>query len=83
MAVTLDEPVLVVSLLPRFERLAQLFDGIEGADPQELLFEGADDSLGTAVSLRSAHESGARCDAQERDLVLESIGQVSCRCSVV
>lgn len=47
---TLGEPALVISLLPSFERMAQLFDGREAAHPHELLFERANDSLATAVA---------------------------------
>lgn len=41
-AMTLDEPVLVVDLEPGVERQAQLLDGVEELQPQQLLFERAE-----------------------------------------
>jgi hypothetical protein len=37
MAVALDQPVLVVGLLPSEQRQAQLLDGLETARPKQLL----------------------------------------------
>lgn len=76
MAVALDQPALVIGLLPGDERQAKLFDGVEGADPQELFLECADDALGTAVALGRTHERRVRFDAPEGDLILEVLGAV-------
>ena len=53
------------------ERLAQLLDGVEAAQPEQVLLERADEALDAAVALGLAHERGRACDAEEGELVLE------------
>src|SRR3954454_12252744 len=55
-AVPLDDPGSVVGLLEGLERQAQLLDGREGADPQQVLLQGPDEALGAAVPFGLAHE---------------------------
>ena len=58
MAVALDQPSFVVDLEPGVECEPQFLDGVEGADPQQLLLECANETLGTAVPLGRSHEGG-------------------------
>src|SRR4051812_35323981 len=51
--------------------MPQLFDGVEGLHPEEVLLQGADKALGDAVALGLADEGGRALDAEEGDLVLE------------
>src|SRR3954452_19409841 len=57
-AVALDEPGRVVDLPERDQCVAKLLDGVEGAAPEQVLFQGADEALGAAVALRRSHEGG-------------------------
>ena len=75
-AVARDESLLVVELLEVQKGQAQLFDRVEGADPQQVLLERADEALGAAVALRLAHEGGRALDAQEGELPPKVVGQV-------
>src|SRR5215210_7292223 len=72
-AVALDEPLTIVAILESEERLTQGFDGLELLDPEELLFEGADEALGAPVALRLADEGRAARDPQEAQLGLEVV----------
>jgi hypothetical protein len=47
----LDDPGPVVGVLERVERLAQLLDGGEAADPQQVLLQRPDEALDGAVLL--------------------------------
>ena len=49
-AVTRDEPSGVVVGNELLQPAAQVLDGVEGVHPQEVLFEGADEALGDAVT---------------------------------
>jgi hypothetical protein len=49
----LDEPLLVVPPPELPEGLDQLRDGGEVADPEQVLLQGSDKSLGDAIGLRS------------------------------
>lgn len=49
--------------------------GGEGLDPEELLLEGTDEPLGTAVAFRLPHEGRASVDAQEAQLALVGVAQ--------
>src|SRR6201996_5575448 len=75
-AVAFDQPVGVVHLSERQQRLSKFFDGFESPDPEQVLLERADEPLGAAVAFRSAHEGGRTRDAEECDLLLEVIGHV-------
>jgi hypothetical protein len=51
-----DEPSFVVVPGELDERGSQLFDGIEGSHPQQVLLEGSDEALCDAVALGLSHE---------------------------
>src|SRR5690606_17262128 len=72
----LNHPPFVVQLRPLDERTAQLLDGRERADPQQLLLERADGPLRAAVPFRRTDERRARADAEEGDLLLKGIAHV-------
>src|SRR5919112_2751616 len=71
-----DEPGSVVDLPKDEQRLTELLDGVEGAHPQEVLFQGPDEALSAAIPLGGSHEGGRACDAQEGKLLLESLRHV-------
>src|SRR5215207_9512474 len=71
-----DEPGCVVALPKDEQRLTKLLDGVEGAHPQEVLLERADEALRTAISLGGPHEGRRACDAQKGEFLLESVGHV-------
>src|SRR5919199_735937 len=54
--VSFHDPGLIVAVPEREQRLAQLLDGVEVAQPQQVLLHGPDEALGTAIALRGAHE---------------------------
>jgi hypothetical protein len=70
----LDDPGLVVDLLEPVQRQAQLLDGVEAADPQQVLLEGPNEALDTAVALGLAHESRRARDAEEGERALVVVG---------
>jgi hypothetical protein len=69
-----DEPGFVVASGKLDERGSQLFDGVEGPHPQQVLLQGSDESLCDAVALGLAHEGGRSFDSQAFDFVLEIAG---------
>src|SRR3954454_15019710 len=75
-AVPLDDPALVVGLPKGDERQAKLLDRVEAADPQQVLLQGPDEALGTAIALGLAHEGRRALDAKEADLGLEVVADV-------
>src|SRR3954447_16204051 len=72
----LDEPGRVVDLPKDEQRPTELLDGVEGAHPEQVLFQGPDEALGTAIPLGSPHEGRRTLDAQEGKLLLEGVGHV-------
>lgn len=74
MAVALDEPVVVVELAEGLEFPVQLVDVSEGADPEELLLEGAPEALDAAVAFGGSDEGGTALQAEEAQLGLEGAG---------
>jgi hypothetical protein len=72
----LDQPPFVVDLEPRVKGEAEVLDGLEGPHPQELLLEGADETLRAAVALWGPHVGGRRLDAKEGELILEGVAHV-------
>ena len=58
-AVSLDDPGGVVGFPEVEERQPQLLHGVEGADPEQVFLQGADEAFGAAVT------SGARTKAGE------------------
>src|SRR4051794_15438147 len=71
-----EEPGCVVDLSEVQQRLPKLLDGVEGAHPEQVLLERADEALGAAISLRRPHKGGRACDAQKGKLLLEGVGHV-------
>ena len=67
---------LVVEVLEREQREAQLLDRLERLHPEQLLLERADEALGAAVALGCGHERRARADAEEAQLALEVVAEV-------
>jgi hypothetical protein len=53
---------------------AQVLDGGEAADPEQVLLEGADEALDAAVALGLTDEGGRARDAEEGELALEVVG---------
>src|SRR3954454_7310860 len=72
----LDEPGRVVALPKNEQRLTELLDGVEGAHPEQVLFECADEALRAAIPLGGPYEGGRTLDAQEGELLLEGVGHV-------
>ena len=75
-AVTFDDPPVVVSVPKLKECEAQVFDGTEVSNPQEVFFEGTDEPLGASVAFWLTHETRRCLDAEECDLVLEVVRDV-------
>src|SRR5919199_779126 len=71
-----DNPGLVVAALELEHRPAEFLDGVEGAQPQQVLLHSSDEALGAAVALRRAHEGGRTLDAEKGQLLLKGIGDV-------
>src|SRR3954471_5959665 len=71
-----DEPGRVIDLPKDEQRLTELLDGVEGAHPEQVLLQGPDEALRTAIALGSPHEGGRACDAQKGKLLLEGVGHV-------
>ena len=59
MLVSFTQPLVVVALLELDERALQLLDRLEGAHPEELLLQRADEALSDAVALRLSYEGRA------------------------
>src|SRR4051795_6802475 len=72
----LDEPSRVVDLAERDQGVAELLDGVEAPHPEQVLFQGTDEALGTAVALRRSHEGGRTLDAEKGEFLLEGVGDV-------
>ena len=62
-----DQPGRVVGLAEREQRLTQFLDGLEGAHPEQVLLQRADEPFGTAIAFRGADEGGRTVDAEEGD----------------
>ena len=75
-AVTLDDPGPVVDVLELVKGQAQFFDGVEAADPEQVLLQRPDEALGAAVAFGLAHEGGRARDAEEGEFALEVVGDV-------
>jgi hypothetical protein len=72
--VALDDPAVVVGVLEGVQGQAQVLDGGEAADPEQVFLERADEALDAAVALGLAHEGGRARDAEEGDLPLVVVG---------
>src|SRR3954454_18368204 len=71
-----DQPGRVIDLPKDEQRLTELLDGVEGAHPEQVLLERADEALGAAIAFGGPHEGGRALDAQEGKLLLEGVGHV-------
>src|SRR3954467_8432846 len=71
-----DEPGRVVDLPKDEQRLTELLDGVEGAHPEQVLLQGPDEALRTAISLGGSHEGRRALDAEEGKLLLEGVEHV-------
>src|SRR5512134_1869988 len=71
-----DQPVGVVPGGEVEQSQAQFLDGLEVADPEQVLLQRPDEALGDAVALRLADEGRRGLDAEEGDLGLEVLGHV-------
>lgn len=67
----LDQPLLVVAPLEGGQGRLEVGEGGERLDPQEVLFQGADEALGAAVALGLPDVGGRAGDAEIRQLLLE------------
>jgi len=65
--------VVVVPLAELLKRLGQLLQRGEVAHPEQLLAEGAEESLDAAVAFRLPDKGGRRSDAKKGDLILEVV----------
>src|SRR3954467_13646123 len=76
MAMTPDQPPLVVRPLELPQRLDQLRDRGERPNPEQILLQGADEPLGAPVPLRLPHEARRAGHAEERRLPLGVVAEV-------
>ena len=76
MAVRGDEPGFVVVCGELDGCGSQVFDGIEGPHPQEVLLQGSDEALCDAVAFGFLHEGGRSFDPEAFDFILEIAGHV-------
>ena len=68
---------MVVAITEVVQGSAEFIEITETADPQELLFQGAEEALDAAVALGLADEGRGRLDAEEANFVLEVIAHVN------
>ena len=71
MAMPTDQPVPVVVILEFPQSLVEVLDTGKGLDPEELLLEGAPESLNAAVPFRGTDEGRAGFHAEEPQFGLE------------
>ena len=74
--VTFHDPGLIIAVPERKERLAQLLDGIEPTQPEQVLLQSSDEALGAAVPFRGADEHRRTLDPEDRQLLLKGPGDV-------
>ena len=70
----LEDPVPVVLVLEGVEDAAEVLDGVEAPEPEQVLLEDADEALDSAVALGLADEGRRTLQAEEVELVLEVVG---------
>ena len=75
--VFLQHPLFVVCPLEREQGQAEFLDGFEAPHPQQILLQRADEALRDAVPFGLPHETRGAVDAEEGDLLLEIVGQIS------
>jgi hypothetical protein len=64
-AVPLDQAGVVAGFRGREQRLPELLDGLEGAQPERVLVQRADEALGAAIAFRGAEEGWRAVDAED------------------
>lgn len=52
----LDQPLFIVVIFEFLQGGLELFDSVEGSDPQQIFLECSDEALGATVALRGAHK---------------------------
>lgn len=52
----LDQPFFIVVIFEFLKGGLELFDGVEGSDPEQIFLECSDEALGATVALRGAHK---------------------------
>jgi hypothetical protein len=75
-SVWFDDPVLIAGFLEVLERLAQLLDGLEASDPEQVFLERADEALSTAMARRLAHKGRRAFETEEGALILEVVADL-------
>jgi hypothetical protein len=75
-ALTLQNPVLVITILELDEGRPQFVEIAEAAHPQKRFFESTKEALNTPISFRLTDESGRWLDAEKCDFSLEIIAHV-------
>src|SRR6201982_2295513 len=75
-AVPSDEPSFVVASGELDECGSQLFAGVAGSPPQQVLLQGSDEALCDAIALGFSHEGWRSFDPQAFDFILEIAGHV-------
>lgn len=75
-AQALDDPALVVALTKFRQRAPQFLHVVEYPDPQQLLFQRANEPFDATVSFRLAHERRRRLHAQVSDFSLVVVAHV-------
>ena len=73
-AVALEDPAPVVLVLEGVEGAAEVLDGVEAPEPEQVLLQDADEALDAAVALGLADERGRAFEAEEVELALEVVG---------
>jgi hypothetical protein len=68
-SMALDQPVFIVGPPEVDQGQVELLDGLEGPDPEQVLLQGADESLGAAVALRRSDEGRGGCGAEPGDFL--------------
>ena len=74
--VLLQHPLLVVRPLELKQSQAELLDRLENPYPQDVFLQRADEALRDTVAFGLPHEARRAFDAEERDLLLEIVGQI-------
>ena len=60
-----NQPGLIVLTLELVQRQTEIFHGIKGLEPQQVLLEGADEAFCTAVAFEFADKGGRTGDTQK------------------
>jgi hypothetical protein len=72
-AMATNQPRLMITMLTLPQRTPEVFQGINGGEPPQVLLEGAENTCGTPVPLRFSHQGGRTGEPQQPQLVLEHL----------